>query len=701
MLGSVIKQGIALVLFAHPALALTGDLNCDGKVDFSDFFIFSDNFNTPSTTTPLVGDFDANGSVDFSDFFVFSDNFGKEETVDPECGTEEVVDDTPAEEVVDDTPTETEQAVTTDFYAPQTFADILAATRTIAWTPRTGSLSDRTRLSLGIDGTQDLLTIDDSDNTYAAAIKVESGMAAADTHSNDALLKAMFKLIEVGIDTYMMVSGKHANYAVDFAMINGVQTLVMRDYRSFYLDASTAAFLTFAFTTTGSTTTIAASSRHVYNASAGGFVADAAWTALNVAVDNSSAVLTTEAGTAFSVFSLYMPPLDQEIPIDLNPTQVARVSNAELIATSDGMDRLSGSIKDVLDAYKDQVATAGPDATTATAADAMLSTIESTLATEGASLRYPTAFYNTVRENMLTRKVLVSDNYDTVLDQLSIPYVYFTNETGTDGLHHPFMVIASYGVTEGMTHLWDVPRPPGDGTPGTSYTEQTVTRNAGAQGYFAKIPMKDYGEVETLTENTMVNDLASDAPETVDFTHLNYTSVSATGIAIDGVVIYPALNNTLNIAAEAGELSSVGIHSGRGLGVHYHADSRSATGSGLDLYNAADYVGRSHPPIISFGFDGVAGYGKYIDTASEGATQTLDDWGGHEHGVYAYHYHSEATAQTAETQGPDGGSFPYTAHLLPPKGAWRGRINDIPSFWDGTAPAYGGRPGIYQGIEER
>lgn len=40
-------------------------------------------------------------------------------------------------------------------------------------------------------------------------------------------------------------------------------------------------------------------------------------------------------------------------------------------------------------------------------------------------------------------------------------------------------------------------------------TLQTVARNAGTQGYFAKIPMKDYGEVPALTKNTMVNDIPS------------------------------------------------------------------------------------------------------------------------------------------------------------------------------------------------
>jgi hypothetical protein len=111
--------------------------------------------------------------------------------------------------------------------------------------------------------------------------------------------------------------------------------------------------------------------------------------------------------------------------------------------------------------------------------------------------------------------------------------------------------------------------------------------------------------VETLTENIMMDDLASDAGNS-DFTHFNYASVSATGIAIDGVVGYPSFNNTLSFAQEVGEIASAGLHSGRGLGAHYHADGHSATGSGLNLYNAEDYEGHTHPPLISLGFDGVA-----------------------------------------------------------------------------------------------
>ena len=55
--------------------ALIGDFDLDGDVDFSDFFLFSDNFGQ-SDFNPLT-DLDADGAVTFSDFFIFSDNFGR------------------------------------------------------------------------------------------------------------------------------------------------------------------------------------------------------------------------------------------------------------------------------------------------------------------------------------------------------------------------------------------------------------------------------------------------------------------------------------------------------------------------------------------------------------------------------------------------------------------------------------------------
>ncbi len=580
-----------------------------------------------------------------------------------------------------------------DFNAPQTLAEILVASRSVEWTSYQKTYSNLSRLSLGIYGTQDLLIIDDRNQTAGATLTVNQNMTASNTHSNDDLLKATFKLIELGIDTYLIISSKHSNYAIDFETIAGVKTLLLRDYRSYFVDKSSAGFITFEISRADMATYIRASERYSYDETAGGYIADSSWEPMNVAIEGSSAILTSETGTAFTMFAAYEPVLDQNIPFDFNPTLLGRVDNAELQPSWDGSDRLAANLKDLRDSYQDQIETMGLDSETTIAANAMLENIESTLRAEGASLRYPATFYKTVRENMLIRKVEVADGYNTLIGMNTIPYVYFTNETDSNGIHHPFMVIATYGVNEGMTHLWDIPRPPGDGLSG-NYEDQSVTRNVILGGNLVKIPLKDYGIIDELEENLMVHDLASDFIQNPEFNYLNYASLSATGIALDGVMVYPTLNNTLGIAAGAGEISNIGIHSGRGLEPHYHADAHSATNSGFNLYNESDYEGFSHPPIISLGFDGIAGYGKYRDgdINSEGVNEVLDGWGGHRHGVFGYHYHSE-TANVNER------GVSYTAHILPPKGAWRGRINDIPNFWDGSKPAYGGRPDEFHGVD--
>lgn len=53
--------------------AIIGDINGDGRVDFADFLILSDNFGSESEDGDLNGD----GKVDFADFLLLSDNFGK------------------------------------------------------------------------------------------------------------------------------------------------------------------------------------------------------------------------------------------------------------------------------------------------------------------------------------------------------------------------------------------------------------------------------------------------------------------------------------------------------------------------------------------------------------------------------------------------------------------------------------------------
>jgi hypothetical protein len=585
------------------------------------------------------------------------------------------------------------------FYTPSAIVNALQLTRDVTWSALTSGPADLVRFTLGPSGSGDLVLLTESNDEVNPQLQLQAGLAKQSSATDDLLLRSMFQFIAESGGGYRIVSSKHSNYALDVANASGTGPVIPRDIRSGFKDAATAGYLVFEF----SGSTLTASGRRIFNVALNEYVQVSNWQPRQVSITNNLLALSEGVGSALT---LYAPPINLDIPFDFNPDGSTRVSNPEVtpqtkVAVGEP-DPISSVRTQVTSAYANQVATAGIDSGTTAAASAMLTQIEADLLAEGAKMRYPAEFYLAFREGLMSRVLPSSDSTDGVVGQLTVPYVFFTNAADSNGLHQPFMVIASYGLPDSLALLWDVPRPPGDGL-GSGYNEQAVTRSYHREAFLMKIPLRDYGEVSSLTENIMESDLASDVGVT-SFDHHNYASVSATGVAIDGVVIYPSYNNSLHVSQEAAELSAHGMHSGRGLGVHYHADAHSATREGLNLYNDSDYAGHSHPPIISIGFDGVAGYGVYRDgdVASDGSTLALDAFGGHEHGIYGYHYHSfTQTKSTTAGKGPQDppGNVSYTAHQLPPRGAWAGRINDIPEFWKGPVPDYVGGKSIYLGTK--
>lgn len=185
----------------------------------------------------------------------------------------------------------------------------------------------------------------------------------------------------------------------------------------------------------------------------------------------------------------------------------------------------------------------------------------------------------------------------------------------------------------------------------------------------------------------------------ISYNNYNYTAISGIGVIIDGVSLYPVLNNTLATAQKSAEVTNIGIHVGQGMGLHYHSDGYGAkynsssgvnnTTNNLCLYNDADYVSKKHPPLIGFGLDGIALYGIYRTNFStmDGYSVALDSFGGHIHGSYGYHYHSHTVNCTSAnnidtiTDGNPNDEPTYNVSVLM-KGAWKGYINDIPEFWD-------------------
>ena len=86
----------------------------------------------------------------------------------------------------------------------------------------------------------------------------------------------------------------------------------------------------------------------------------------------------------------------------------------------------------------------------------------------------------------------------------------------------------------------------------------------------------------------------------------------AVGVAINGVPIYPVLDNRDLTVYEACESDRCSAHVGKGADYHYHGDPFGET----CLYSDKDYASdNAHPNLIGWGADGPAIYGRY--TSSE------------------------------------------------------------------------------------
>jgi hypothetical protein len=429
------------------------------------------------------------------------------------------------------------------------------------------------------------------------------------------------------------------------------------------------------------------------------YTQDTAFAAADYYVNLTSGVYKLVSGTATATkLYLFNSPIDFSVPTDFNPTLGTYQTNADAAfkynsqAQSAVVEGTAGSIYRSLSSnadYLNQVKTPGSDQTTKANADAYLAKIKSTLAsagtTAGGSLRYDTSVYTAFRDSLLASTLASDAISDGTPGMNLVPYVYFTNDQ-TNGVYHPFMVIISYGNGADPHGLRDVTRPPGDGI-GSGYAGQGVTRFTNRDYYAKKIPMKDYGVVTTPTANTLVKTLWGDVYSTASATVqaanpkdvLNYASTADNGIMINGAVMFPAYSNVLQYSQAAGELSVNGCHVGQGGGgPHCHADGYQS-GRGVGMYNDYDYTNKTHPPLIGFGYDGVALFGRYrtTDTAMLGNSTALDTFGGHNHDSMGYHYHAHTGTATAASTGPSAKTYTYTVRYLI-KGAYAGAINSIP-----------------------
>ena len=563
------------------------------------------------------------------------------------------------------------------YYTPAPFSVILKKSLPGKTLSALSAVGNRTKFVLADASSgalsSNFLTIDSS-SAYSAPA------ASFTAQTYESYLKGMFSAVSDTTDStqFRIDSVLHNIYSLDFDAANANKLVFKLNWG---WTTGSPGFISFSYDK--STSLLQAKKRYTLNTSSYTHSLDGGFSAANYYVKLSGGVfsLVASAGDATKLY-MFNSPIDYDMPLDFNPDSIGFVSNDRVslstITRKNSITELIGNdtkLRDVSSTYKPQVATTGLNSATKTAADAKLAEIKRLVEAQGGKLRYDTLAYQNFREGALGVTLQSDSIANGTLGQLTTPNVYFTNEKDSAGTYHPFMIIASFSISDKPNLLNDVRRPPGAGG-GGGYASSNVTRDATLQIAITKIPLRDYGLVSAIAENTLPKSLWSDTGSSGAVTTYSYASTSTNGVAYDGVDIYPAMNNTLSQSQAAAEICSIGIHVGQGMGLHYHADGFSALSNGLSLYNADDYTGKTHPPLIGFAYDGIALFGKYIASNASmlGYGVALDDFGGHDHDGIGYHYHAHTSSATSNL------GKPYTLHLLL-KGAWRGKINAIPDFW--------------------
>ena len=503
--------------------------------------------------------------------------------------------------------------------------------------------------------------------------------------SSDSTYRTYYsKLLRLEAETsdsscYHLRSHLHPNFAIDV----DEDDFDNLKFRNNFGDAATS-YGYVCFTYDESTRMLQAKTRYNYSASDFTYTQDSSFERGNyyIKLANGGYSLVASSSEATKLY-FYDSPLDFSVPFDFNPAGTTPVANPAAPYVSKSVDFNISSLSSEYTAQVkvDGIAAPGANATTRTAADAMLLKIENSLAS-GESLRYDIKVYAAFRDGLLSSTLQSDSISNGVLGQNLVPYVFFTNEEDSSGVSHPYMVIMSYGNPGSPHGLMDVPRPPGLGT--GSYDSSSVTRFTNLDRYAIGIPMKDYGEVSAVDDNESVlsNQLWDDVTGSKGARDVfNYASANDNGIMISGAVMFPVYNNRLMPSQADAELSANGCHVGQGGGgPHCHADGYESQGV-LGVYNDADYEGKEHPPLVGFGYDGIALFGVYRedqDTQLEGFGTALDAWGGHEHDSLGYHYHADRSKSlTLSIPGAAAASYRVRSLIL---GAYKGKLTGTPYF---------------------
>ena len=195
-----------------------------------------------------------------------------------------------------------------------------------------------------------------------------------------------------------------------------------------------------------------------------------------------------------------------------------------------------------------------------------------------------------------------------------------------------FLVVHSDGVANHLDSLNLIPRPPGGGT--GNYATACVTRNQEIQFLTFKIPLFP---VE-LPSASLTNNVVTFISGSMLPTNVPLPASGPVAVTVNGLPLFPPYNNNGELTWVTCEMDGCNAHVGQGFDYHYHGDPFGSK----CMYDNLDYAfPAAHPPLIGFSLDGFSIYGRHLSEVAEGYSIPLDICGGHRHGSYGYHYHSQ------------------------------------------------------------
>jgi len=262
-----------------------------------------------------------------------------------------------------------------------------------------------------------------------------------------------------------------------------------------------------------------------------------------------------------------------------------------------------------------------------------------------------------------------------------------------------YLVVHSTSAPHWTPYLDDAKTPPG-GTDTVNGACRTRTASITASSAIWKIPLSvtklstDSGTVNNIgafdgAGDSLASGLVGYLVNTSDTSiYYGLNARGAAGFTVGGQEIFPVYNNRAQYTPQDCEVDACNEHVGQGGGQpHLHGDPFHST-DGTCLYGPANYTSDSaHPPLWGFSLDGYNIYGRHLSANNEGYSTALDDCGGHEHGAWGYHYHSQVITAYTST-GAQRGVVTGQPYAVYPPGVfkcWKGDITSVPggkaAFW--------------------